>query len=238
MSDHPSRHTTRPPQLTAECIEAENIAALDPHNVRAVLAECGIPDATNATLHQCFVIADVFATVGELRSFFARGKHALDRAARPVNYLAQVCLDEGAAIRDPEWKGSYLYRIAEADTADDPTADRARREDARADRELKAIAYATAPAPRTGYQPPRYAWTANTQSARERFVELVTWPHAMRSAELAELAHLAADPATADDGAEWSAALIEVSAEDRRTLARIETSQATARAIFAAMVTP
>lgn len=94
------------------------------------------------------------------------------------------------------------------------------------------------PEPRTGYQPPRYAWTGNTQSARERFVELVTWPHAMRSAELAELAHLAADPATADDGAEWSAALLEVSAEDRRTLARIETSQATARAIFAAMVTP
>ena len=102
----------------------------------------------------------------------------------------------------------------------------------------EAIAYATAPAPRTGYQQPRYAWTGNTQSARERFVELVTWPHAMRSAELAELAHLAADPATADDGAEWSAALLEVSAEDRRTLARIETSQATARAIFAAMVTP
>lgn len=94
------------------------------------------------------------------------------------------------------------------------------------------------PEPRTGYQPPRYAWTGHTQSARERFVELVTWPHAMRSAELAELAHLAADPATADDGAEWSAALIEVSAEDRRTLARIETSQATARAIFAAMVIP
>lgn len=94
------------------------------------------------------------------------------------------------------------------------------------------------PEPRTGYCPPRYAWTGHTPSARERFVELVTWPHAMRSAELAELAHLAADPATADDGAEWSAALLEVSAEDRRTLARIETSQATARAIFAAMVTP
>ena len=120
-----------------------------------------------------------------------------------------------------------------------PTRDRnGRRHDADEHAAVFHLAALDAPEPRTGYQPPRYAWTGNTQSARERFVELTTWPHAMRSAELAELAHLAADPATADDGAEWSAALIEVSAEDRRTLARIETSQATARAIFAAMVTP
>ena len=82
--------------------------------VRAILVEADVPGGSTATDRACEAIADALGTVGELRRLLAGGKLGLDKADRPVNYLAQVCRDEGRAILDRQWAGSFLYRFATA----------------------------------------------------------------------------------------------------------------------------
>lgn len=79
--------------------------------VRAILVEADVPGGSTATDRACEAIADALGTVGELRRLIAGGKLGLDKADRPVNYLAQVCRDEGPAMLARAWHGSNLYRF-------------------------------------------------------------------------------------------------------------------------------
>ena len=82
--------------------------------VRAILIEADVPGGSTATDRACEAIADALGTVGELRRLLAGGKLGLDKADRPVNYLAQVCRDEGPAMLARQWPGSFLYQFATA----------------------------------------------------------------------------------------------------------------------------